>query len=249
MNIAIADDMPDELNKIEGILADYAAACHVSLEVSSFTGAQELLAEYRPLRYSAVFLDIYMDGMNGIDAARRIRETDKDALIVFLTTSEDHMPDAWRLHAFEYIIKPVSRENIFLVMDDILGRITLAETPSFFFIYQGAECYIPYDELVMVGTDMPNYLEVTDSSGITRKTRMTFAAASDVLLKDKRFLLIRRGVIVNMAFIRDFDDHLCHLTVTAPVPISIRSQKKLEQVWDNYLMDRMREDTMKGVRP
>lgn len=248
MNIAITDDSLEDRRRIQEILCDYAAASHIPLEVSTFSGAEELLREYRPLRYSAIFLDIYMDGMNGVEAARKIRDVDRDALIVFLTTSEEHMPDAWRVHAFEYILKPVSRDNLFLVMDDILGRITIPEVPRFSFSSQKTECTLIYDDLVMVGTDAHNYLEVTGRSGEKLVTRMTFAEASALLLKDKRFLLLRRGVLVNMAFIREFDDHVCNLTTGASVPISSRNRKKLEQIWDNYLMDSMRADILKGHR-
>ena len=205
-----------------------------------------MLADYRPLRYSAVFLDIYMDGMSGIEAAQKVRETDRDALIVFLTTSEDHMPEAFRLHAYEYIIKPVNKKDLFRVMDDILRRTTSVETPRFSFTTSQGEAAISYDDLVMVGTDAHNYLEVTNKAGDTLLTRMTFQTASDVLLQDKRFLLVRRGVIVNMAYIRKIDNALCHLSIGSPIPISSRNRKKLEQVWDNYLVDKMRADFLRG---
>lgn len=143
-----------------------------------------------------MFLDIFLDGMSGIDAARIIRDADRDALIVFLTSSNEHMPDAWRLHAFEYVEKPVSEEKLFPVLDDIRDRITPASGPRFSFFGQGSEHSVLYDKLVMVGTNAHNYLEGTDCSGETLQTRMTFAEAGDILLKDKRFLLVRRGVIV-----------------------------------------------------
>ena len=238
MNIALTDDLPEERNKIQGIIMDYAAVKRVRIDVSSFASAEELLRDYRPLRYTAVFLDIFMNGMSGIDAARRIKEADRDALIVFLTTSNEHMPDAWRLHVFEYVEKPVSKEKIFPALDDILDRIAPVSVLRFSFFSRGMERSVPYDDLVMVGTDTPNYLEVTDRSGETLHTRMTFAEASDILLKDKRFLLIRRGVIVNMAFIQNFDNSLCFLSAASPIPISPRSRKKLEQLWNN-LINRM----------
>ena len=248
MNIALTDDMPEERKKIQKIIRDYAKANRIRIDVSHFSGAEELLREYRPFRFTAVFLDIFMDGMNGIDAARKIREIDRDALIVFLTSSDEHMPDAWRLHVFEYVEKPVSEDKVFPVLDDICSRLARPSSPGFAFLDKGAERRVPYDELVMVGTDTPNYLEVTDRSGETFQTRMTFAEASGILLKDERFLQLRRGVIVNMSYIREFDDELCYLTVAAPVPITPRSRKKLEQAWSNYLMGGMQTEFAGGGR-
>lgn len=46
-----------------------------------------------------------MDGMTGLDAVRKIRETDRDALIVFVSSSGDHFPDALMLHAYDYLRK------------------------------------------------------------------------------------------------------------------------------------------------
>lgn len=246
MNIALTDDLPQERDKIQRIVRDYAAANRIRIDVSLFGSAEDLLRDYRPLRYTAVFLDIYMDGMSGVDAARRIKEADRDALIVFLTSSKEHMPDAWRLHVFEYVEKPITEEKVFPVLDDILCRVTPTSVPRFSFSGQGTELSVSYDDLVMVGTDAHNYLEVTDRSGETLQTRMTFAEASDILLKDKRFLRVRRGVIVNMAFIQNFDNTFCFLSAASPVPISPRNRKNLEQSWNNYLMDRIREEHPRG---
>lgn len=246
MNIALTDDLPEERIKIQKLVKDYAAAKHIHIDVSLFGSAEELLRDYRPYRYTAIFLDIFMDGMNGIEAARKIREVDLNALIVFLTSSNEHMRDGWRLHVFEYVEKPVSEDRLFPVLDDIRARITRADGPRFSFLSQGAEQSVPYDKLVMVGTDAHNYLEVTDHSGETMQTRMTFAEASEILLKDKRFLQVRRGVIVNMAFIQCFDDSLCFLSVGSPVPITSRNRNKLEKSWNNYLMDGMQEDYSRG---
>ena len=97
-----------------------------------------------------------------------------------------------------------------------------------------------------MGTEAHNYLVILNKEGREFLTRMTFTAASDILLKDKRFLPVRRGVIVNMAFIQNFDDRLLNLTVGSPVPINPRNRRKLEQIWDNYLVDRMRSDILRG---
>lgn len=246
MNIAVTDDLPIEREKIIRILSEYAVANHMEISVSEYGSAEEFLRDYRPLLYSAVFLDIYMDGMSGIEAAQKIRETDKDTILLFLTTSEDHMPAAFRLHAYDYIVKPVRKEDLFAVMDDILKKTTPIKSPSFSFPGQDGEMGVFFDDLVFVGTDAHNYLLVLDREGRKFLTRMTFAAAGDILLKDKRFLLVRRGVIVNMAYIQSFNERLLNLTVGDPIPINPRNGRKLEQIWDNYLVDRMRSDILRG---
>ncbi len=55
---------------------------------------------------AVIFMDIYMEGMTGMESHRKHScAMDSDTLIVFLTASEEHMPDAFRFHAYDYISK------------------------------------------------------------------------------------------------------------------------------------------------
>ena len=184
MNIALVDDMPDELHNMELILKDYAAHSNVDLSLSSYLNAEELLADYRPLLYTVIFLDIYMDGMSGIEAARQIRTLDPDSLIVFLTSSSDHMPEAFSFHAYEYIMKPVSADKVFRVMDDILRRHTETSGKKLFFGRKKGNYSIAYKDIVFIRTGTANYLEIMDKEGRIHKTRMTFSAIGEQIKED-----------------------------------------------------------------
>ena len=58
MNIAVTDDLPHEREKITRILSEYAATNHIEISVSEYGCGEDFLSDYRPLLYSAVFLDI-----------------------------------------------------------------------------------------------------------------------------------------------------------------------------------------------
>ncbi len=74
--------------------------------IDLFPGGEDLLGTYRPFQYTVIFLDIYMDGISGIETAEKIREADEDANLVFLTASEEHRPEAFSVFATAYLIKP-----------------------------------------------------------------------------------------------------------------------------------------------
>ena len=63
-------------------------------------------------QYDVIFLDIYMDGMTGMDAARAIREIDRVVRIIFITTSTEFAVDSYEVSAFGYLLKPHSVEKI-----------------------------------------------------------------------------------------------------------------------------------------
>lgn len=122
MNIAIVDDAKEEIDNLKSILMDYASIHQLDIKLHCFSSAEKLLADYRPFQYTVIFMDIYMENMTGIQAAEHIRSVDSETLLIFLTTSTEHMPDAFRCHAFDYIPKSTGQEHIFRVMDDILKK-------------------------------------------------------------------------------------------------------------------------------
>ncbi|MBQ9567673.1 MAG: response regulator transcription factor [Lachnospiraceae bacterium] len=86
MNIAIVDDEQTEIDSFLSVIKEYSLMAGVEITVSAFHSAEEFIKGYRPLAYTAVFMDIFMSGMTGVDAARRILEADRHAIIIFLTS-------------------------------------------------------------------------------------------------------------------------------------------------------------------
>lgn len=244
LNIAVVDDVPAELDALCAVLQDYAAANGLTLTLHRFLSAQQLLADYRPLAYTAIFMDIYMDNMTGMDAAKRLRTVDSDTLIIFLTYSGEHMPDAFRFHAFDYITKPIEKKRIFGAMDDILKRHTaLFDSPALTITCNRTQYRISYAQIAVVRAQA-NYLAIMDTEGNTYKTRMTFSSVKDVLCKDIRFLQLLRGVLVNMDCIVEFDDKTCRLAGDISLPINVRNARQIEQIWKNYIFNRLRKEQM-----
>lgn len=242
MNIAIVDDIQTEIDSLSMVLNDYAAMNQFELTLHCFRSAEELLADFQPFAYSVIFMDIYMDGITGMDATEKIRAIDSDTLIIFLTTSEEHMPDAFRFHAYDYIRKPADRERLFAVMDDIMKcHTSISDSPQLIFSSNRRDYSIPYSDIMFVRTEA-NYLWIMDKSGSTYKTRMTFSSIKTKLGEDNHFLQLLRGVLVNMDFIENLGDGICHLTGDISLPINVRNARKIEQVWQNYVFSRIRRE-------
>ena len=69
--------------------------------------------------YDVLLLDIIMPGLNGIGAAREIRENDRSIPIIFLTSSPEFAVESYRVRAFDYLLKPVNGEELFRSLDNI----------------------------------------------------------------------------------------------------------------------------------
>ena len=243
MNIAIVDDEQKEIDIVTPILKEYAALSMKTLSLKVFHNAGELLADYHPYAYTAIFMDIYMDGMTGVEAARQILEKDRRSIIIFLTSSDEHMPEAFSMHAYDYISKPVKKERLFKVMDDIVMRKTEYDSsPKFRFSCNKNTIILTYSDIVCIKTSGHNYLDIIDRTGTTYLARMTFTEVSHLLSHDPRFLTVLRGVLVNMEYISSISDGICYLTPGISVPINVRNAKDLENIWQNYIFDSIRNE-------
>ena len=248
MNIALVDDIPREISRLSGIIEEYAAAHHIPVALKTFGSAAELLKDYRPLQYTLIFMDIYMDGMTGVDAVKELRKTDKETLVVFLTTSVDHTFDAFKVHAYEYILKVPDRDalkaDMWRVLDDVVSLRSISEAGITISV-NGEEKTFPFSEIVYAQSDK-NYIRITDRQGRLFLTRMTFSEILSLLGQDSRFLRINRGIIINMDYIDTFGNDTCVLQGGFHLPISVREHKKLNQIRTNYIFSKLHNRRAQG---
>lgn len=124
--IAICDDEPTELDKLQNMLASYGRRhmkCNFSVE--RFLSADEMLCRISEKRYTPdmLLLDIYMQGRLGIEAARELRDMGVRCEICFLTSSREHALEAFGVNAAQYLLKPVSDGDLFPVLDRFIENM------------------------------------------------------------------------------------------------------------------------------
>ncbi len=250
INIAIVDDLPNEIKRISDVIQELCSENHVSIKLNTFSNAEDFLADYHPFQYTMIFMDIYMDGMNGIDAAKKIRECDKDTPLIFLTTSTSHAFDAFDVHAYQYIIKGADNEaikaSICQVLDDILSMRSALEEALVFSI-DGVEKSLAFSNIIYIHSQK-NYIMITDRYQNSSRIRMTFSEISTILEQDSRFLRINRGIIINMDYITAFSNGFCHLQGGYQLPVHLRNYKKLDQIRQNYIFSKLHKTQTIGGR-
>ena len=81
-------------------------------DVSAFDDQEELLEDAQQGGCDVAFLDIHMRGMNGVELAKKLKETNPKMNIIFVTGFSEYTGDAMKLHASGYIMKPVTVEEV-----------------------------------------------------------------------------------------------------------------------------------------
>ena len=244
MKIAVVDDSKEALSQLELLINEYSSANGLDLTAECFSDPIPLVQTYSPYQYAAVFLDIYMDGMTGLDAAAEIRKADRNIAIIFLTSSAEHRSDAFRFHAFDYLTKPVDRSRLFGTLDDLFHRQSDTDLNRFTFTDNRVQYSLPVTDIVSVQSSA-HYVEITDINGKTYRPRMNFSEAADELSGSGCFLQLMRGSLVNMDHVTGFSKDTCSLSSGSSLPVSTRRSRELETVWRNYKFTKIREDALR----
>ena len=113
MKIAVCDDDKLLTGEIDGQLQRIQQKMGISFETDIFFDGETLWeAIEKHGSYDIIYLDIEMDKEDGISAAKRIRIYDKNVLIIYVTSHENHMKESFVVRPFQFLVKPVSEKQM-----------------------------------------------------------------------------------------------------------------------------------------
>ena len=239
MRIAVVDDENEAILTLQTHIETAAKALGLSVRIDGFATSASFLDAFSPGAYPIVFLDIYIDSTDGLALAQHIRTLSESTMIVFCTTSRENMPEAFRFHAFDYLVKPITPERVHALLTDAL-RVLPEMNRRMNFVVNRQEVSLPFSEFVWSQSE-GHYLHIKSRNGEEFTTRMTTKEFQAVLGGDKRFLVINKGIIVNMDRIRRIERGTCLMTDGTIFPIRVRHGSRIEQAWQNYIFDSLRE--------
>ena len=118
LRVAVAEDNPKDRERLLSFLKKYGEEKDVQIEVAEYTDGSELLDQYRPC-YDVIFLDVEMPQMDGMKAAEKIRETDEEVILIFITNMAKYAIRGYEVQALDYVLKPVKYEAFTVKMDKV----------------------------------------------------------------------------------------------------------------------------------
>ena len=236
MRIAIVDDIAAERNLLHTRLNYKLKQRSIQADVLEYESGEAFLADAEQQPFTVVFLDIYMDGMSGMEAAKALRKLDTDCLLIFTTTSTDHALEGFQVRAMHYLVKPYTEQDLTALIDEILSRIPQPDNYLTVKV-SGSDIQLPCKEM-LYAEHFSHMIHVHTTENRVLTTRMSFGQFTAPLKEDDRFFLCSRGIVINMEHAVDFDGTAFLLDNGSSIPVSRDLIKTARQTFMNFLFQR-----------
>ncbi len=124
LNIAIVEDDSTQSDHLTSMLKSYSTEYSIPIKITVFSNAIIFITDYKA-EYDIIFMDIMMPMMNGMDAAKILREKDNKVILIFITQIQQYAIDGYEVGALDYILKPLQFPEFKLKFTRILDKLSL----------------------------------------------------------------------------------------------------------------------------
>lgn len=167
LQLAVCDDEKVFRSDLRKILGTELELCGIDYHISEFTSGEELIAGLEKADCQILFLDIEMKGIDGVEAARRLRETKRQMEIVFVTSYADFVFQGYEVRALNYILKPYEPEKIAAVLHTELEALDIEAEKYYVIDQRGGSIRVPLSSVKYFSSDRRTVHAVTTEQEYT----------------------------------------------------------------------------------
>lgn len=203
LKIAICDDVKSYIDVLEKNVLVWAAQNGINVIVRKFDGGKPLLHCIDDNgMFDLIFLDVKLKRMSGLEIAAKIREHDDITAIVFISQYDDYYKEAYNVHPFHFLSKPISQNLINDVLDSFM-RMKMRDKETYSFSVNKAQYTLHLSDILYFGSERRQVYAVCED-----ETYMFYGKLNDVQKqlenKNTRFIRIHQSYLVNMKYIREY---------------------------------------------
>lgn len=233
IKIGLCDDNVTYIKQLSAILSQISENNNLKFEFNSFTSGEDLIdfCGKHKNYFDIIFLDILMEGINGIDTAQSIRNINCNANIVFVTVSKDYALESYSVNASGYILKPYSYDCIESKFVDLYNKISLSKKNSIF-VKNNQDIYtLQLDEVLYFESNLRKITAyLINGDKITFYNKMSSLESQ---IKCSTFVRCHRSFLVNLIYVKNIVASDLETTTGSILPIS---KKYLTSIRDEFTM-------------
>lgn len=121
LSVAVVEDNENDAAALLAALDRYQKETGQAINHTRYKDAESFLKDYKPV-FDVVFMDIILGtgGLNGMAAAKRMRQLDKEVALIFITTMAQFAISGYEVEAMDYFLKPADYFKVKLRLDRIM---------------------------------------------------------------------------------------------------------------------------------
>lgn len=229
MRIAVCDDCMEDALSLKKLLEGH--------EVSMYSGAEYLLAdmENKKIQYDLYLLDIFMEeSMNGIELAGMLRKKQEEAVICFISSSDDFYREAYDLYAIQYLIKPIKEESLNKLLRKVQKMAVRDNEKKLIYSWWGKNGVIPYGKIRYISS-RGHTLSIYCTDGKVQESKGKLNELEHQVCGDT-FMRCHQSFIVNMYHVEGLSGS--DLTVAGEqIPVSRRYYAEVKKRYQEILFE------------
>ena len=230
IRIAICDDEKHMSDHIRAMASDFFRKKNREICLRTFSSGEELLSYDGQI--DILFLDIQMKGMDGIETARKLRDSKFRGFLIFITVLKEMVFQSFEVQAYDYLVKPVEEKQFEKTMERLYTSMQNASEDSLL-VQKGYEGRIIREEEIV-------FCEIID-----RKIYLNLASGEVVDYYERienletklgsHFFRCHRSYLINLKHLKGYKNGTACMDNGKEVPVSRLRSKEFSSVVLQYM--------------
>lgn len=229
LKIAICEDVQNFADALEQCLQAWAVSAGVNISVRKFdNGVPLLYCIHDNGMFDLIFMDVEMDKMNGLEAAEKIREEDFLTTFIFVSQYEDYYKDAYHVHPFHFLNKPVSQPKINEVMQSYM-RMKKQDMETITFCINKSRYTVPLPDIMYFASER-RCITVVCQDRLYHFYGKLREIQEYLQEKNCKFIRIHQSFLVNMKYIQEYRYSDVTIRNGDILPISRNNKREIREM-------------------
>ena len=198
MRIVLCDRDNVFLKKMKNLIYKYAVDYKLDLVVDCFNSGEKLLNS--KTRYNIAFLEYHLEGINGFETAKMLRNKSSDVSIVFVSEYTDFVFDAFEVNPYRFLVKPTSPKAIYGILNHFFDKYI--KTNCLWIKNRDNTLCLNTSDIYFLEADNKHcYIHLKDE---VQSCNQTMAKVYSFLPK-RNFSKINRAFVVNLDYVKKYN--------------------------------------------
>lgn len=231
LQLAVCDDEKIFRSDLKRIIGTELELCGIDYHIEEFSSGEELLSGLERSECQILFLDIEMKGMDGVAAARKLRENNRQMEIIFVTSYADFVFQGYEVRALNYILKPYEPEKIAAVLHAVLEELDVEAEKYYVIEQKSGSIRLPLSSVKYFASDRRTVHAVTTGEEYTFYEKL-----SDLETRlPEAFVRIHNRYLVHMKYLEAIRQNTA-VVAGEELPVSRSCKSDLSIAFAKYML-------------